>query len=193
MKMLIKNGRVIDPASNTDEVKDILVCDGMIEKVEKDISEEAESIIDANGCLVMPGLIDLHVHFREPGFEHKETIRTGARAAARGGFTTVCSMPNTKPVVDSVEMVEYIKNKALLVCELSDELDEKINSVSEGWPVDRIGKAELAIMRLAVYEMLYDDDIPVNVAINEAVELAKSYGSDDNAASFVNGVLAKLV
>ena len=73
------------------------------------------------------------------------------------------------------------------------ELDEKINSVSEGWPVDRIGKAELAIMRLAVYEMLYDDDIPVNVAINEAVELAKSYGSDDNAASFVNGVLAKLV
>lgn len=88
---------------------------------------------------------------------------------------------------------EYIMNKALLVCELSDELDEKINSVSEGWPVDRIGKAELAIMRLAVYEMLYDDDIPVNVAINEAVELAKSYGSDDNAASFVNGVLAKLV
>lgn len=88
---------------------------------------------------------------------------------------------------------EYIKNKALLVCELSDELDEKINSVSEGWPVDRIGKAELAIMRLAVYEMLYDDDIPVNVAINEAVELSKSYGSDDNAASFVNGVLAKLV
>lgn len=68
---------------------------------------------------------------------------------------------------------EYIKNKALLVCELSDDIDEKINLVSEGWPVDRIGKAELAIMRLAVYEMLYDDDIPVNVAINEAVELAK--------------------
>ena len=88
---------------------------------------------------------------------------------------------------------EYIKNKALLVCELSDDIDEKINLVSEGWPVDRIGKAELAIMRLAVYEMLYDDDIPVNVAINEAVELAKSYGSDDNAASFVNGVFAKLV
>ena len=88
---------------------------------------------------------------------------------------------------------EYIKNKALLVCELSDDIDEKINLVSEGWPVDGIGKAELAIMRLAVYEMLYDDDIPVNVAINEAVELAKSYGSDDNAASFVNGVLAKLV
>ena len=84
---------------------------------------------------------------------------------------------------------EYIKKKALLVSEMSDEIDE----VSEGWPVDRLGKAELAIMRLAVYEMLYDDDIPVNVAINEAVELAKKYGSDDNTASFVNGVLAKLV
>ena len=85
---------------------------------------------------------------------------------------------------------EYIKKKALLVSEMSDEIDEKINEV---WPVDRLGKAELAIMRLAVYEMLYDDDIPVNVAINEAVELAKKYGSDDNTASFVNGVLAKLV
>ena len=101
-------------------------------------------------------------------------------------MTTILTVVNEKDY-------EYIKNKALLVCELSDDIDEKINLVSEGWPVDRIGKAELAIMRLAVYEMLYDDDIPVNVAINEAVELAKSYGSDDNAASFVNGVLAKLV
>lgn len=80
---------------------------------------------------------------------------------------------------------EYIKKKALLVSEMSDEIDEKINEVSEGWPVDRLGKAELAIMRLAVYEMLYDDDIPVNVAINEAVELAKKYGSDDNTASLI--------
>ena len=88
---------------------------------------------------------------------------------------------------------EYIKKKALLVSEMSDEIDEKINEVSEGWPVDRLGKAELAIMRLAVYEMLYDDDIPVKVAINEEVELAKKYGSDDNTASFVNVVLAKLV
>ena len=87
---------------------------------------------------------------------------------------------------------EYIKNKALLVCELSDDIDEKINLVSEGWPVDRIGKAELAIMRLAVYEMLYDDDIPANVAINEAVELAKVYGGDTSPA-FVNGILAKLL
>ena len=119
MKMLIKNGRIIDPASNTDEVKDILVTDGIIEKVAKDIDDASDSIIDAKGCFVMPGLIDIHVHFREPGFEHKETIRTGARAAARGGFTTVCPMPNTKPVIDSVEMVEYIRNKAEEVTDIN--------------------------------------------------------------------------
>lgn len=119
MKMLIKNGRIIDPASNTDEVKDLLVTDGIIEKTAKDIDDAADSIIDAKGCFVMPGLIDIHVHFREPGFEHKETIRTGARAAARGGFTTVCPMPNTKPVIDSVEMVEYIRNKAEEVTDIN--------------------------------------------------------------------------
>ena len=79
MKTLIKNGRVIDPASNTDEIKDILFEDGIILKVEKDINDNADDIINADGCFVMPGLIDLHVHFREPGFEYKETIRTGAR------------------------------------------------------------------------------------------------------------------
>ncbi len=86
----------------------------------------------------------------------------------------------------------YITDKAIEVASLIPEIDEKINEVSEGWPVIRLGKAELAIMRLAVYEMLYDDDIPVNVAINEAVELAKQYGAD-SAPSFINGVLAKLV
>ena len=86
---------------------------------------------------------------------------------------------------------KYITEKTQTIAALLPEIDEKINSVSEGWPVNRLGKAELAIMRLAVYEMLYDEDIPVNVAINEAVELAKNYGGD-NAPSFVNGVLAKL-
>ncbi|MGN0327738.1 MAG: dihydroorotase [Lachnospira sp.] len=119
MKTLIKGGRVLDPASKTDEVKDILVEDGFIKKVEKDITEETDSTIDASGCFVMPGLIDLHVHFREPGFEHKETIRTGARAAARGGFTSVCPMPNTKPVIDSVEMVKYILETASEVTDIN--------------------------------------------------------------------------
>lgn len=119
MKTLIKGGRVLDPASNTDAVKDILVEDGVILKVDDTISEEAENVIDAGGFYVMPGLIDLHVHFREPGFEHKETIRTGARAAARGGFTTVCVMPNTKPVIDSVEMVRYVVDKAKEVTDIN--------------------------------------------------------------------------
>lgn len=119
MKMLIKNGRVLDPASSTDEIKDILVEDGIIRQVGELIDEEADSVIDASGYYVMPGLIDLHVHFREPGFEHKETIRTGARAAARGGFTTVCPMPNTKPVIDSVEMVHYVIEKAKEVTDIN--------------------------------------------------------------------------
>lgn len=89
------------------------------------------------------------------------------------------------------EDLKYITEKTLSIAELIPEIDDKINSVSEGWPVSRLGKSELAIMRLAVYEMLYDEDIPVNVAINEAVELAKNYGSD-SAPSFINGVLAKL-
>ena len=119
MRMLIKNGRVIDPASNTDDIRDILVEDGVIAEVAKDIDKAADTVIDAKGCMVMPGLVDLHVHFREPGFEHKETIRTGARAAARGGFTTVCPMPNTKPAIDSVEMIEYIKNKSEEVTDIN--------------------------------------------------------------------------
>ena len=91
------------------------------------------------------------------------------------------------------EEYNYIKNKTLAIAELIPQLDERIDSVSEGWPTSRLGKTELSIMRLAVYEMLYDDDIPVNVAIDKAVELAKKYGSADNTAAFVNGVLAKLI
>ena len=87
----------------------------------------------------------------------------------------------------------YIKDKTLAIAELIPELDEKIDSVSEGWPTSRLGKTELSIMRLAVYEMLYDEDIPTNVALNEAVELAKKYGSADSTAAFVNGVLGKLI
>jgi len=119
MKTIIRGGRVLDPASNTDAVKDILYEDDVIVKVEEHIEDEAENVIDAGGMYVMPGLIDLHVHFREPGFEHKETIRTGARAAARGGFTTVCVMPNTKPVIDSVDMVSYVINRAKEVTDIN--------------------------------------------------------------------------
>lgn len=112
MKLLIKNGRILDPSVGLDAVQDLLVEDGLIVKVEKDMKVTPDELIDASGFFVMPGLIDLHVHLREPGFEHKETIKTGTLAAARGGFTTICPMPNTKPVTDNSEIVKYVMDKA---------------------------------------------------------------------------------
>lgn len=113
MRLLIQNGHLIDPASGRDGIMDLLVADGRVKKVAPEIlSTEADRVIDASGKLVMPGFIDLHVHLREPGFEYKETIKTGALAAARGGFTTICPMPNTKPAIDSAAMVEFIQDKA---------------------------------------------------------------------------------
>ena len=112
MKILIKNGRLINPATNIDEVMDVLVNDNIVEKIEKNINDDADKIIDADKCWVTPGFIDVHVHLRDPGYEYKETIATGTRSAAKGGFTTICCMPNTSPVTDSEIMVEYIKMKA---------------------------------------------------------------------------------
>ncbi len=112
MKILIQQGRVLNPATNTDEVLDVLIEDGKIKKIEKKIEEYADKIIQAEGFWVTPGLIDMHVHLREPGFEYKETIASGTRSAAMGGFTTICCMPNTEPVCDSDIMVEYIQLKA---------------------------------------------------------------------------------
>ena len=112
MKLLIKNGNVIDPATNTDAVLDVLVEDGVIKTVAPSISDDADKVIDASGLVVAPGLIDMHVHFRDPGQTHKEDIKTGSKAAAKGGFTTVCCMPNTNPVIDSEETVKYIIDKA---------------------------------------------------------------------------------
>lgn len=115
MNILIKNGRVIDKAANLDTVLDVLIQDGVIKQIAEQIEEknyEDIRVIDANGCFVMPGFIDLHVHLRDPGFTYKETIETGSRAAARGGFTTICPMPNTKPATDSPEIVEEIVKRS---------------------------------------------------------------------------------
>ncbi len=114
MKVLIQSGRVIEPSTGVDEVRDLLIENGIVVKSEKDIADltEVDEIIKADGCYVMPGLIDLHVHLREPGFEHKETIMTGAKAAAKGGFTSICPMPNTKPSTDCKEVVSYVVDKA---------------------------------------------------------------------------------
>jgi len=118
MTLLIENGRVIDPATRTDAAADVLVTDGMITAVLPRTEDgqgqnvQADRRLDASGCYVMPGFIDLHVHLRDPGFEQKETVVTGAAAAAKGGFTTIVAMPNTKPVVDRGDVVGYVHHKA---------------------------------------------------------------------------------
>ena len=106
MQLLIKNGRVLDPASDRDGIYDILVADGVIQKVAENIEAEQAQVVDASGYFVMPGLVDLHVHLRDPGLTYKEDIGTGARAAARGGYTTILAMPNTKPVIDTPDKVD---------------------------------------------------------------------------------------
>ncbi|MBI5098188.1 MAG: dihydroorotase [Nitrospirae bacterium] len=131
MKILIKNGRIIDPLQDIDRKGDILIEDGKIREitlVRKRGSAEARKkkvpdfraselsnfrTIDASGCIVIPGLVDMHTHLREPGFEYKETIKTGTKAAVRGGFTSVCCMPNTNPVNDTIAVTEFIIKKTL--------------------------------------------------------------------------------
>ena len=113
MKILIKNGRVIDPSTNLDSQMDVLVLGGKIAQIAASIpAQDNTEIIDATDKWVTPGLIDMHVHLRDPGQRHKETIATGTRAAAAGGFTTVCCMPNTSPTIDNEIVVEYITSKA---------------------------------------------------------------------------------
>lgn len=111
--LLIVNGRVIDPASDFDAIADIAIADGIVAAVGPGLARgHAERIIDADGCIVTPGLIDPHVHLREPGMEEAETIRTGTRAAVAGGFTSVCCMPNTTPALDDDAMIEFVYKQA---------------------------------------------------------------------------------
>jgi len=110
----IKNGRVIDPASKRDATGDVFIADGRFVKSLSATQRKSAQVIDAKGLVVCPGLVDIHVHFREPGQTHKETILTGSQAAAAGGFTTVVCMPNTSPPVDNTGTVELIKNAARL-------------------------------------------------------------------------------
>ena len=112
MKLLIQNGHVLDPATGLDDISDVLIEGSRIEKVEKNIIVSADKVMDASGCYVMPGFIDLHVHLRDPGLTYKETLKTGGQAAARGGVTTICAMPNTKPITDTKEMVEELHKRA---------------------------------------------------------------------------------
>ena len=112
MSILIKKGKVIDPASGCEEVLDILIEGECIKKIDENIKSPNAKLIDAEGKVVIPGLVDMHTHLRQPGREDEETIRTGSLAAAKGGFTTICCMPNTNPPVDTPAVVNYIYREA---------------------------------------------------------------------------------
>ena len=112
MKLLIKHGRVVDPVNSTVSIQDLYIENGKVVQLEKDIRQEADQIIDATGLVICPGLVDMHVHLRDPGLTYKEDIFTGTAAAAHGGVTSVACMANTDPVVDTPEQIQYIKDKA---------------------------------------------------------------------------------
>ena len=107
--LLLQGGRVVDPSQNHDGVADVLIVNGRIDGIEKKIAPpETARVVDVTGKVVAPGLVDVHVHLREPGREDAETIETGARSAAAGGFTTICAMPNTDPVIDNQAAVGFV-------------------------------------------------------------------------------------
>ena len=120
MRILLKNGRLIDYKTNKDELTDILIHNDRIEKIAKNIDDKADEIIDCTNLNIIPGMIDMHCHLREPGFEYKETIETGAKSAVCGGFTTICPMPNTNPTPDSAIILQKIieEGKRVNLCNI---------------------------------------------------------------------------
>ncbi|MBK7926633.1 MAG: dihydroorotase [Bryobacterales bacterium] len=173
-KLVIRNGRVIDPASGLDAVRDVYLEAGRVAAVGEnlEVASTAE-VFDASGMIVAPGFIDMHVHLREPGFEYAESIETGARAAAAGGFTSVCCMPNTLPVNDSATVTSYIIERA------------KQKSVVNVYPIGAITKgsmgeelASIGAMVKAGAVAISDDGRPVmnSRVMRRAMELAKGHG-----------------
>jgi dihydroorotase len=172
-RLLVRNGRVIDPASKFDAVADVAIEDGRIAGIGEIAAIAGAEIFDASGLIVAPGFIDMHVHLREPGFEHVETIETGARAAAAGGFTSICPMPNTKPVNDNATVTSYIVEKA------------RRHAVVNVFPIGAITKGSLGEELAAIGSLrdagavaVSDDGRPVMNArvMRRAMEFASSYG-----------------
>jgi dihydroorotase len=169
--LLIKNGRVVDPSSGHDGVADVWIEDGVIRGVGAGLSAAGAEVFDATGLIVAPGFIDMHVHLREPGFEHAETIESGSRAAAAGGFTSICPMPNTAPVNDNATVTSYIVEKA------------RKHAVVNVFPIGAITKgskgeelAAIGSMRQAGAIAISDDGRPVMNArvMRRAMEFARS-------------------
>ncbi len=161
---------MIDPASGHDEIADVWIEDGVIKGVGPNLSCSGAEIFDATGLIVAPGFIDMHVHLREPGFEHAETIETGARAAAAGGFTSICPMPNTSPVNDNATVTSYIVEKA------------RKHAIVNVFPIGAITKgsageelASIGSMKKAGAVAISDDGRPVMNArvMRRAMEFAK--------------------
>jgi len=171
-QLLIKNGRVIDPASATDMLADILVRDGVIAAAGANIDAPGVEVFDATGLIVAPGFIDMHVHLREPGFEHAETIETGARAAAAGGFTSICCMPNTLPVNDNATVTSYIIERARKFAVTNVFPIGAITKNSAGEELSAIGS-----MKAAGVVAISDDGRPVMNArvMRRAMEFARSF------------------
>jgi len=172
MTTLIKNGRVIDPASNTDRLADVLIVDGLVAGVAPNLSAPHAETIDATGMIVAPGFIDMHVHLREPGFEHAETIESGSRAAAAGGFTSICCMPNTKPVNDNATVTSYIVERARAKAIVNVFPIGAITKGSAGEELSAIGG-----MKEAGAVAISDDGQPVTSSrvMRRAMEFARSY------------------
>src|SRR5712691_3255033 len=170
-KILIKNGRIIDPASGFDAVADLAIVEGRIAARGAGLDAAGAEVFDATGLVVAPGFIDMHVHLREPGIEHAETIETGSRAAAAGGFTSICCMPNTIPVNDSATVTSYIVDRAR---KLAITNVFPIGAITKGSAGEEL--AALASMKNAGIVAISDDGRPVMNArvMRRAMEFARS-------------------
>ena len=171
--MLIRNGHIIDPANNRDGIADLLVRDGIISRIEQDIPLTPDlEVLDAAGQLVIPGLVDMHTHLREPGYEYKETIHTGTMSAAAGGFTSVCCMPNTQPVNDSQAVTEFIRQRAFTTGVVNVF---PVGAITKGSKGDEI--TEMGDLKKAGCVAVSDDGKPVvnNLVMRRALEYAKMF------------------